>query len=166
MIDKNIELTVEAIKYQDAKSLREISKIMSSLAVTEQHKDIVELAVITYALNKLCSKVHFGEKLGGIQEEVASALRAHDFDSALNVIERFDSEHGLFHGNLVGKAKIKVGARLYSHGLSLSTSASLTGASASDLQDYVGGTKADYSTKSVGVSDRIKVAKKVFGKNE
>jgi hypothetical protein len=162
MIKEELNKAIVAVERYDAMTLREISQRMSALAVTDQEKEVVDLAIIAYALNKMYSKAHFKDKVGGFRDNLLSALRSRNLEAAISLIDKFDEQHGFFQGGLIGKARIKVGSRIYSQGLSLSTAASLTGAAAADLQDYVGGTKTEYPSKAMSINDRIEIARKIF----
>jgi hypothetical protein len=144
--------------------LRELSRELSELAVTDQSERVIDLALITYCLNKIFSKVHFQENIADLKKDVISELSRENFGGVLGIIEGFDSEYGAFEGNLVGKARIKIGSRLYSDGLSLSQSASLTGVHVSDIIEYVGETKTHERIKPASVAERFSIAKKILVK--
>jgi hypothetical protein len=108
--------------------------------------------------------VHFQENIADLKKDVISELSRENFGGVLGIIEGFDSEYGAFEGNLVGKARIKIGSRLYSDGLSLSQSASLTGVHVSDIIEYVGETKTHERIKPASVAERFSIAKKILVK--
>jgi len=164
MNEKYIIEIVSAIERDDAMGLRELSHKFSGIAVTEQSGEVIDLAVITYCLNKIFSKVHFKKNLGDLKKNIVSELSREKFGAVLREIESFDKAHGAFEGNLVGKARIKVGSRLYSNGLSLSQSASLTGVQVSNILAYVGATKTHEKIKPASVKDRYNLAKTILSK--
>ncbi len=152
----------KAVLEQDAMRLRELASEYSLLAVTEQTPKTIKLALITYSLNKIFSKVHFQENANALAKEFAGKLDAEDLDGILKSIEEFDSKHGFFEGNLVNKAKIKIGARLYSNGLSAAQSANLVGARLADILSFIGETKTDVKTDARSVEARLNAARKLF----
>lgn len=162
MLEDSIDGIVEAVEREDAMTLRELSGDFSRLAVTEQSEDNINLALVTYCLNKIYSKVHFKKNWGALKKNVLAKLAASDFRGVLDEIEEFDRKYGAFEGNLVGKARIKVSSRLYSNGLSLSQAANLTSVRISDILSYVGATKTHENVKPASVSERLDVARKVL----
>ena len=144
--------------------LRELSREFTMTAVTDQSDDNINLALVTYCLNKVFSKIHFKENLVELKVRVLAELEAGDYIGALDELESFDNTFGAFEGNLVKKGRIKIGSRLYSNGLSLSQSASLVDISVSDILSYVGATKTHEKIQPRSVSERFAVAKEVIGK--
>ncbi|MFH1788585.1 MAG: hypothetical protein ABH834_04320 [Candidatus Altiarchaeota archaeon] len=163
MLSDSVDKIMSAIETEDAMQLRQLSREFSEDAVTDQSRENIDLAMITYCLNKLFSKVHFKENLAELKQTVAAELSSGNFEAVLDEIKKFDQEFGAFEGTLVNKARIKVGARLYSNGLSLSQSASMTDVSVSDILAYVGATKTHEKIKPMNVSERYSFAKKILG---
>jgi len=153
---------IKAVQERDAKKMRELSNTLSDKAATEQEDDIIKLALITYSLHKIYSKVHFKEKAGHLSERLTADLSTGDLDSAIEKIKEFDSEHGFFHGDIIEKARIKIGSRLYSRGLSLSKSANLAGTTIKDLLRYVGSTKTEFKKTAIPVSERLENTRKLI----
>ena len=76
-------------------------------------------------------------------------------------LKEFDRTYGFFQGNVVKKARIKIGARLYTRGISLPQAAELVSVNVSDILKYTGGTQM-HETASGSVKDRLSVARKIF----
>lgn len=163
MLEDSVDRIVSAVEAEDAMQLRELSREFSEEAVTEQSRENIDLAMITYCLNKIFSKVHFKGNLAELKQSVAAELSRGNFEAVLNEIKVFDKKFGAFEGTLVNKARVKVGARLYSKGLSLSQSASMTEVSISDILAYVGATKTHEKIKPMNVSERYAFARKILG---
>jgi len=164
MLSDSIDRIVLAVEAEDAMGLRELSREFSEQAVTVQSEELIDLALVTYCFNKIFSKVHFKENLADFKVKVLAELSRGDFKAVLDDVEAFDRQFGAFEGNLVVKARIKVGSRLYSSGLSLSQSASLTGVGVSDILGYVGETKTHEKIKPFSVAERYRLAKELVRK--
>lgn len=149
------------IDTKDYMGLRKLSNEYGRQAISEQTDDLIKLAMIAYCMNKVLSKAHFAKKSDKLLYYVREKLEKNDLKGTLDSIEEFDKLHGLFQGTLVGKARIKIGARLYSNGLSMTQAASLAGARISDILRYSGGTKSDVA-ETRSVMDRLDVARKLF----
>ncbi len=157
-----IEEIKDALKNQDALKLRKLSDIFTDKAVLDQKKDVINLAIITYSFNKIFSKVHFQSKFEDLVSGAIEKLDKKDFDGLINDIREFDKKHGHFEGNLIKKARIKIGSRLYSHGLSISSSAELVNVRISDILKYVGGTHVHESSVTISVKDRLNIARRIL----
>ena len=152
----------DALRNTDALRLRRLSDEFTDKAVISQDTETINLAMISYAFNKIFSKAHFQEKFEGLVSNALSKLEGMDLKGIMDDIREFDEKHGHFEGNLMKKARIKIGARLYSHGLSVSRSASLVNVRISDILKYVGGTHVHESLTTVSVKDRLNTARKIF----
>ncbi len=153
---------IKAIQEKDAFGMRELSRIFSDDAVIGQDRDVIKLAIITYAFNKIFSKVHLRKESDRLVSEALDLAERGDFDGILKAIKNFDDKYGYFHGTLIGKSRTKIGSRLYSAGLSLSKSAELSGASLSDILEYSGETKASEIASARTVADRLENARRVL----
>lgn len=157
------EETKKALLAKDAFRFRELSGKCSDTVVLTQDEKMIQLALITYSFNKILSKVHFQKKVDYLLENTVRKLDAIDFEGILTDIDAFDREHGFFEGTLVGKARIKIGARLYAKGISLAQSASLVKVRVSDILEYVGDTRVhDGGAESKSVKDRLNIARRAF----
>lgn len=157
-----IEEIKDALKNRDAFKMRKLSDSFTDKAVILQDEEMIDLAIITYSLNKIFSKVHFQSKFGSLITDSIEKLEKKDFAGIMQDIAEFDEKYGHFEGNLIKKARIKIGSRLYSHGLSVSRSASLVNVRISEILKYVGGTHVHESSATISVKDRLNVARKIF----
>jgi len=156
-----VNKTRAALESRDAMMLRELSREFTDEAIVSQDENVIKLAMITYAFNKILSKVHFKAN-DELVEKALKKLRENDFSSILSYIDEFDKKFGFFEGTLVGKAKIKIGSRLYSRGISLSRSANLVNAKISDILDYVGNTKIHEKAVGSSLKERLETARRLF----
>jgi hypothetical protein len=137
--------------------LRGLSNRLVKEASIENNYAKAELGVIAYALHKIETKEHFTKspKWNSLKKTIVSNL-----DSAVFVTDKgqekqfllkikniilkinvIDSQLGNYAQSIYEKAKVKQASLAYSYGLSISQSASLTGADKKELQNYIGFTK-------------------------
>ncbi|MBD3388448.1 MAG: hypothetical protein GF416_05200 [Candidatus Altiarchaeales archaeon] len=154
---------LDAISKEDSVKLRELAGHYSDKAAVTQEEEIVKLSMITYCFHKIFIKMHFREKTEALVESALKKLSAGDLEGILSDVDDFDSDHGLFEGGLVWKARIKMASRMHSRGISLTQSASLTGAHVSDILEYVGETKGYEHAEGKTVPDRLNIARDIFG---
>lgn len=138
---KYLDELIDAVKNQDSVKLRELAGLMADDAALNQKQESIDAAVISYCLHKIFLKNHFRDISNDLLQKTLDGLSITDYHGVLNEIEIFDEEHGLLEGNLKQHAKVKIGARLHSRGLSLKLSAHLVGKKVSDLMAYVGETR-------------------------
>jgi len=161
-MNTSIPVILDALERKDSYRLRELSREYTNQAVETQSRNDLGVAIIAYSFHKILSKAHLRKKSKELVDDAQAHLRAHDIEGVIDCIDRFDKENGFFQSPLVGKAKVKLGARLYSQGLSLSKSANLAGVGVSDILEYIGETKTDIVGKAMPVRKRLDVARKLF----
>jgi hypothetical protein len=162
VMSQSIDVVLEALLDEDSMRLRELAGVFGDDAAISQDKEIVNIAMICYCFHKIFTKIHFREKNNEIVLSAVGKLKEGEYISLLSDISDFDSKYGLMEGTLTDKSRIKIGARLHSRGISITQSASLTGANLSDLFDYVGGTK-DYPNKeAIPLPTRLNTARDIF----
>ncbi|HHQ45066.1 MAG TPA: hypothetical protein ENN13_02900 [Candidatus Altiarchaeales archaeon] len=152
-----------AVEKLDGLRLRELAGAYSDRAALSQSQHDLKLSLITYCTHKIYNKIHFKEKVRPLSEKLADLIGKGDLDGALSLIEKFDADNGLFQNSLVEKARVKIGTRLYTQGISVSQAASLLGVGVSDIQDYVGDTKYHEQLLGKSVKERFSDARKIFG---
>jgi len=153
---------IDAVKERDIFRLRELAGVYSDQAGVDQDQRKIKLSLITYSLNKIYGKIHFRQKTKKMEEKVVRNLKEGDLDGVLEAIYDFDREHGLFHEGLSRKARVKIGSRLYSQGLSMSQAASLVNTHVNDIQDYVGVTKEHEVRHGKSLEKRFSSAKEIL----
>ena len=161
-LNETIQNVKKSLVAKDSMGLRELSNTLSSEAAITQDSKTIDLAIITYALHKILSKIHFRDKHDPLMENVIMNLESKDFPTVMKLIDEFGTEHGRFEGGLIEKARVKIGSRLYARGMSLSQSASLVDTRKSDILDYIGVTKVHEHEPVRSVEDRMKVVRKLF----
>jgi hypothetical protein len=153
---------LDAVSKCDSVKLRELAGHYSDEAAISQDPNIIKLAMITYCFHKIFIKMHLKEKTEPIVQSTIKNLTTDSFDKILAEVDAFDRENGMFEGGLVGKARIKIASRLQSRGISVTQSASLTGAAVGDLLDYVGETKGYQHKEAKTVTERLNIARDLF----
>jgi hypothetical protein len=161
MMDRMNEV-LDAVSKVDSVKLRELAGFYSDEAAISQEPDVIKMAMITYCLHKIFIKVHMREKTEPIVESAMRNIAGVNLDSLLRDIEAFDAENGMFEGGLVGKSRIKIASRMQSRGISVTQSASLTGAPVSEILDYVGETRGYQHKEDKTVAERLNIARDIF----
>jgi hypothetical protein len=153
---------MDAVAKVDSVKMRELAGYYSDEAAVVQDDNLVKMAMLTYCLHKTFIKVHMREKTQGLVESTLKNLNAGKIDQVLTDLDELDRKEGLFEGGLLGKSRIKIASRLYSHGISAAQSASMTGCVVSDLLDYIGETKGYQHKEAKTVVQRLNIARGIF----
>ena len=159
---KRVSEVLDAVSKVDSIKLRELAGYYSDEAALTQEGDVIKMALITYCLHKIYVKIHMREKTESLVESVLRDLTAGNLDGVIMNIEAFDSQHGLFEGGIVGKARIKIASRLHSRGISVTQSASLTGAAVSDILEFVGETRGYLHREGKTVAERLNTVRDIL----
>ncbi|MDO8625477.1 MAG: hypothetical protein Q7R47_05320 [Candidatus Diapherotrites archaeon] len=167
-----LERLLHAFSTSDTTALRSVANTAISQSAMENDALKAELAVISYALEKLIGKPHFQKSkkwnfvLSSIAREFAVAVVAakkQDMDSVkrslLDVTKRIsatDDEFGHYWEGLVEKSRVKQASTAYAFGLSLSAACALTSANKQELFSYIGYTKMHEETPVLGsIQERV-----------
>ncbi|MCK4883616.1 MAG: hypothetical protein KAS30_01970 [Candidatus Diapherotrites archaeon] len=167
---------------KNPEALRFISNTLIEEASLQRDKSLARISLLSYALSKVISKVHFrkqntwGEFNRHITHSISSAIMAlHEnnsakFNKSLQEIEKtillLDKKSGNFSTSIMDKARIKQASRVYSLGKSLSDSSDLTGAPKDEVMLYIGGTKEtsreEKDFTGIKIKDRLENARTIF----
>ncbi len=164
--------SVDALELRDALALRRVSADALSEAAIEGHRELILLALVDYALSKILSKTHYR----GLSGKFYSDIKRHFIDARAgpkaetikhlerieDLVIKLDTEEGNYSENVIEKAKVKKGAKLYEQGLSLRRASELTGADPVAVLHYVGGSKIHEFKASGKSADRLETARRVF----
>ncbi len=167
-----IEHSEDALEQRDALALRRVSAEALSEAAVEGHREHILLALVDYALSKLLSKTHYSDIGDKFFEKIMRGFRKardgpkketiHNLEKIEDLVIKLDAKEGNYQENLMDKARVKKGSKLYEQGLSLRRAAELTGADATSILDYVGGSKIHEFHGEGRNADRLKIAREVF----
>ena len=171
-IDDLIKKSLEAVEDKNSFELRRISADTLSEAAIDEHRELMLLALVDYALSKILSKIHYEDVDHDFYSKIvthfenAIAARKEEKIKNLEAIEdlviKLDEKEGNFSDNVMTKARIKKASNLYNQGFSLRRAAELTGANASDVLDYIGNSKIHEFHGSGKNAQRLKKAREVF----
>ncbi|MEM3030879.1 MAG: hypothetical protein QXH27_04045 [Candidatus Micrarchaeia archaeon] len=172
---------LDALKKMDITALRKTSNRCTNSLAIEAKKGMLELAIVSYSLAKVLEKPHFWKtekwdefvsktqkKLGecayyakeGMEEEFGVCIEG--LEKGLAEAEARDRR---YVKDVLFKARIKIGSTLYAQGFSLGNAAALVGVSKRDIASYAGKTMIfDRAGKTFGIAERLKKARKLFGK--
>ena len=160
-VDYVRELSTALMK-RNTYRLRELSDECTDAAFITQEGRVIKIGVISYAFHKIFLKRHYHSQFGQLLEGAKKKLDAGDLDGVMEDLKEFDRRHGFFQGNVIKKARIKMGARLYTRGLSLATAAELVSVNVSDILKYAGGTQVHEKTNGRSFKERLDIARKLF----
>jgi len=172
-----LEELISIFKSKDSSDIIQI-KILSDHTIHNasifQDEDSISIAVLAYALGKILEikfeKTNYNILYGNFQKAL-DELNQNRIDSYRRIISRtmlyisnLDAKLKIYIQEVINKAQIKKGTKIYEHGISLSRAASLLGISQWELMSYIGKTKiSDYADdESVFVKSRIEFARGLF----
>jgi len=180
-----LKSAIKAVKKEDAAELKRISNMTIHNASTYQDSDSITVAVIIYALYKICSRCFSKERAAASKDfvkylenmrvqlkrayEFLQKRRYEDYTSSIKAmfesIKEIEDEFGLYITEVLKQARIKKGSKIYEHGISAGRAAEMLGISLWELMDYIGHTKIPeqkpVATKPM--KQRLKEVRKLFG---
>ncbi|MFZ2456946.1 MAG: hypothetical protein WAX07_10760 [Candidatus Altiarchaeia archaeon] len=167
-MNENTDLDVvkelrSALEKRNPYLLRELSDQCADIAFITQNPDAINVGIISYSFHKIFLKRHYQSQFGELLENANRKINAGNLEGLMEDVKQFDKKNGFFQGNVVKKARIKLGARLYSRGMSLSKAAELVAVNVSDILKYSGGTQVSEKTNGETVRERLETARKIFG---
>lgn len=178
----NILVNVEsAFDNYDATEIMEWSNHIIHSASIYQDKLTTLVATIIYSIGKIMSKGKikrypqqaWNEFETTVRDELSKAIKVlkkdelKDFKKALLVLQKavmaLDKSFKQYINYVINHAKLKKGAKIFEHGVSIKRVASLLGVSEWELRDYAGKTRILERDKfRNGVADRLKKARELF----
>lgn len=151
------------------------NRIIHSATIT-QHEDVISVTIILYALYKVMQRAALSSELvtaACTQLEAAAAAleadRTADYRSALrslfDLISKTDVRVTIYVQELLEKARIKKGTKIYEHGPSIAKVAELLGLSRWELMPYIGATELFevIKARAPAISARLAFAASLFG---
>jgi len=175
-----LEKSVRILKKEDVDGLDTLSIKAVENASIYQDKDSIQLAVIVYALTKIAHRSetipgHWSKIHKDIEKYLGKAMRFLEKDNEViyrNIIKKvfriigeFDEKLKLYIDDVLDKARIVKGSKIYERGVSIGRASELLGISQWELMSYVGKTKIvdQYKEEVISPELRIDHAKKIFG---
>lgn len=151
-----LQEAADAIKQKRYFDLHAISDHILHTIIIYQDKDVVEIAIAIYAINKILEKEKYAlhPKVKGfvkimldLLKETKTSLQKNDIDGfhenlkdISEKIHSFSASIKFYIDDVLHFARIKKGTRLYEHGLSLGKAAELVGVAKWDLMPAIGET--------------------------
>jgi len=172
--------SLDAIKKNDIKFLRDLSNKIINSSSLFQDEDVITMAVMTYSLSKIFERTDYRKYPGWklFFETTNSSLNGALFSlqnndvtnfeknikNILDVIDKLDNKLKKYIKEAIHDAQIARGSRLYEHGLSLGRTAELLGIDKWELTEYIGktGISEVREISSISVDKRLKFARGLF----
>lgn len=161
---------------KDVAELKELSDHTIHDCSIYQDMDSVQIALLMYSLYKLYDrKAEMSENdYKKVYEELMEARKAlviGDFGAynkcigaIFNIIRKVDSTSSKYILEIIDKAKITKGSKLFEHGLSIKRSAAIMGIDEWEMLNYIGNTNSIEMYKPGGVTakKRLTIALELF----
>lgn len=167
---KYLDELLKLIETENISGLRSLSNKALEEALITENKELINLSLLSYALSKILTKVHFKEHWPIIKEQLISALKQEKpyssvLGNLLDEISLFDKEFGNYAIDIVEKARLKQASRAYALGMSIGRAAEITECDPQELQDYVGKTKIHERpfSQTRNIRERYRYVKEFFG---
>lgn len=162
-------------KTKNIKRIKTVEKRCTEELVLGFDRDLFNTALLCFMIIKLLAKEryskhpyivkvdqYFGNLRDHIKEQDYIGMRR-VVNKMIKLINTLDEADKKYINELAYNGRVKIGAKLYSQGLSLSRAAQLTGADKFDILSYVGKTlMADRVKTYKSISQRIKEIEDIF----
>jgi hypothetical protein len=166
---------LEVKEEKDVLEIKELSDYTIHSASTYQDKDAISIAVVIYAIYKIIDRRASAESkvYTLILHHLRKArryLKKNDFErydamirGLLKEISEMDKKLRMYIIDVIEKAKLKKGSKIYEHGVSIARAAELMGISQWELMSYVGKTEVVEETpKITSLKSRLKLTRRLF----
>lgn len=166
---------LEIKEEKDVLEIKELSNHTIHSASIFQDQDAVSIAVVIYALYKITDRRGIAESkvytlLLSHLKKARAYLEEEDFEKyramirgLLKEISDIDKKLKLYIVDVIEKAKLKKGSKIYDHGVSIARAAELMGISQWELMSYVGKTETiEEAPKLTPLKARLKLVRRLF----
>jgi hypothetical protein len=159
---------------KDLLELGELSDHIIHSASIFQDEESVSIALLIYSIYKVMSRGVGKEKIysqiNSMMKQARSALQNNEFEvfrkkvnNMFDILLKIDRKVSIYFQELLEKAKLNKGSKIYAHGISIARVAQIMGISQWELMSYVGQTEVpEYGVKDVRA--RLGFARKLFAK--
>jgi len=172
--------TLDILKLREESDVLELSKVSDHVihnASVYQDEDSISVAVLIYSIYKIIERpMYLDEKsyrlIEGLIKEAKTYLEKDNVQNyrkaiirVFRLIGKLDLKFKMYVEEVVNKARIKKGSKMFEHGISAARAADLMGISQWELLQYIG--KTEVFDKEVFVDDtigRLKFTRKLFTK--
>ncbi len=172
-------LISSALKDRDVHAMRKINDRCIDETAVKFSTHTYLYALVSYVLSKVMSKPRYytqkraKESLGSVSQLLRSCesySKQADYDSLLScqnkilsAIEKMDDADRRFVKGILAKGKLKIASTLYAQGISLGSSAEMTGTDKRELLLYAGQTMMfDRLHEKKSISERMKDLREIF----
>ncbi len=162
-------------KSKNIKRIKKVETKCTEELVLGFNNDLFKTSVLSIMLSKLISKDRFSHskyllEMDKVMSLLKNHMNANDYigmrkivGEMIKLIDTVDSKDKKYIYALEHNAKVKIGAKLYAQGLSLSTASKLTKIDKFKILNYVGQTlMADRVDTYKPITQRIKEIKSIF----
>ena len=174
----------ESLKNMDSRGLSDWSNRLTHCAVIHGEETAIYIAMIAYSLSKTVDKEiirtehkkewdNFMEKMSIDLTEAIFLLQNKEFKEFDKIIVKimkeiyeFDRSFSKYVQEVLDFAKVQKGAKIYEHGLSLSSVAKMMGITKWELMPKVGESKVHEYAEPLTAKQRFEKAKKLLKKKE
>lgn len=175
-----LKSSLEAIKEDDVKTLRDLSnRIINSSSIT-QDEDVITMAVMMYSLSKIFERSDYRKYSGWslFSETTINSLKGALFalennnminfekniKGILDIIDKLDNKLRNYIKDVIHSSQIARGSRLHEHGISLGRTAELLGINKWELTEYVSKTGIAEIKEglTLNVEKRLRIARRLF----
>ena len=172
-----LEKVVDILRKKDIRDIIELKHLSDATignASIFQDQDSISIGVLVYSFAKVLERGFQNEKLYDkvfkLVERAKDSLMKNDIDNyricikdIFTIIKQMDSRLKMFIEQVLDKAKIQKGSRIFAQGISLARVADMLNISRWELMNYVGKTKiADTEYEGILVKERIKLVRDLF----
>lgn len=165
--------TISAIEEKDMGKLKAMSNQTIHSASIYQDKISINLAIGIYSLSKMLDRSKgkmSARKINTMLEKMISSIKKKkdtefekELEGSLKLINHLDKKFDIYVEDVLSQAKVRKGANIYRHGISLGQVAEILDVSLWDLMSYLGNAKFDEESSSkIKAIDRLKTAEEVF----
>ena len=169
-----------AIKADNVKRLKDLSNNILHSASIYQDDDAITILVLIYSLSKIFERTNYRSYKDWtlFYETCSQNLRIAEFQlknnnienyekaikTIFDVIDRLESNLKRYAKEILHKAQIVKGSRLYEHGISIGKTAELLGIDIWELMEYSGGTGIAEVEESytMPVEKRLRLVRGIF----
>ena len=169
----------EAIETRNIKRLENLSDHTLHCTTIYDEKESIMSAILFYSLSKILEKEKFSEGeifsdlINGMYKNIKTAIKllknkrdkafTNLLNESINLIKKFDKSFSDYVQAVIEFGKVQKGAKIYEHGLSLTSVAKLLGISKWELMQKVGERKGYKIKERISPEERLKLAKRLLG---
>jgi len=168
-----IDQALVRIRLRDFTALKELSNHTIHNASMFQDPDSVSIAVVMYALSKIADRSQdpsYLKKIAQAFQKCKQSLQKNNITAYRNciksifkVISSYDIKFKIYVEEVIDKAQVKKGSKIYEHGISIAKTAEILGVGQWELMSYIGKTRIhDEFVGRVDVRKRIEFARGLF----